>query len=200
MKIKMKKFNWDIIFNRFNLTKVFIIFIVGFISRILVNQFLGVNVFIDYTNTISLIYYLVMSSFVVIVHELVGYLNFSIIPSCIITLFNDIPKVNFNALKLSSLRNAACFWSMKDNNVNKVTLQLDNKINNHKEFSSCDNIKHSSNHALYRNNDSSGKQKNIGTNKTGSSNNQGGNSRGNSQDNRAHNLRHYNRNSNIRDL
>lgn len=105
------------------------------------NQFFGVNVFLDYTNNISLVYYSVFAFFVVSVHELVAYFEISIIPSSIITLFNNIPEVNFKALKLSSIRNAAySWWFIKDNNVHKVTLGLDNKMNNTKQSCSA-NIK-----------------------------------------------------------
>ena len=84
------------IFNRKNLTKVFIIFIVGFISRLFIASYFDVNVFLDFTNSISLIYYSFMSFFVVFVHEFVSYFDLSI-----------FPKINFYALKLSSIKEAS---------------------------------------------------------------------------------------------
>jgi hypothetical protein len=75
----MKRFY--LFFNRVNLTKIFIIFSFGFMSRFFVNYFSDVNVFVDYTNFISLAYYIFMSIFVVLVHELVSFFNLSISPN-----------------------------------------------------------------------------------------------------------------------
>ena len=125
MKKKFLCFNlsfpglWDKVFNRFNLTKVFIIFIVGLFSRVLVNQFFDLNVFLEFSNNISLIYYFLMSLFIVLVHELVGYFQFNIIPSFIIEFFMSVyiytfksmlslfslPKTFFKYLKLICFRN-----------------------------------------------------------------------------------------------
>lgn len=75
----------DRIFNQENLTKVFIIFSVGFISRVLINYFYNINVFIEYTNIISYIYYIVMAFFTIFVHDFVSYLR------CVnISYFNHI--------------------------------------------------------------------------------------------------------------
>lgn len=172
------------IFNRFNLTKVFIIFLLGFISRIFVNQYFGVNVFVDYTNYISMIYYLVMSFFVVLVHEFVGYFeSFGIIPSSLITLFNNIPKVNLNAFfarKFSTIRKLVSsilsLFSERDNNVNKVCLSDKNCKESSMQVSTRnDNVKSSSFQVSSRGNHS---DKNIGSHKHHGSNNQVGNSRG----------------------
>lgn len=50
------------IFNRPNFTKLIIIFFIGFFSRLLINHFFHVNVFYDYFNYGSLIYYLLSIS------------------------------------------------------------------------------------------------------------------------------------------
>lgn len=71
----------DRIFNRETITKVFIIFIFGFASRIIINCIYDINVFIEFTNIISILYYLVFAMFTVLVHEFVSYFNFVIIPS-----------------------------------------------------------------------------------------------------------------------
>lgn len=211
----MKKMNFNFcyrIFNRGNITKVFIIFIVGFISRFLVNQFFGVNVFLDFTNNISLLYYLVMSCFVVFVHELVAYFEFSVIPSSLITWFNNIPKVSLNALKLSSIRNTVAY--IKGCGLNKVTLSENINNNSNKSLISNDNDNVKSSNASFMNNDS-GKQsrsnhkhsgyKQSTSNKNGGSfNSQIGNSRSSQPKSgyvsSEHNLRHYNKSNNIRDL
>jgi len=69
------------VFNRLNFTKVFIIFVLGFLSRGFVNAFFDVNVFFDFTNSISLTYYFSFSIFIVILHDLIELFQFSIIPS-----------------------------------------------------------------------------------------------------------------------
>jgi hypothetical protein len=61
--------------------KVLIIFVVGFISRVLVNYFYDINVFKDYTNSISLMYYGIMAFFV-------GFVG-------------DLPKIYFNMGNIS---------------------------------------------------------------------------------------------------
>src|ERR1700683_1520706 len=69
------------IFTQSNINKVIIIFIVGFISRIFIVKMYNVNVFFEYLNIISILYYSCMSFFVVIIHEFVNFFEFNIIPS-----------------------------------------------------------------------------------------------------------------------
>jgi hypothetical protein len=74
------------IFTKSNLNKVIIIFIVGFISRIFIVNIYNVNVYYEYMNIISILYYTCMSFFIVVVHELVNYFEFNIIPPFLIEL------------------------------------------------------------------------------------------------------------------
>lgn len=67
--------------NRLNLSKVLVIFVVGFVSRVLVNYLWDVNVFVDYLNSISLGYYGFMAVFVVLVNELFSYIDIKSFPS-----------------------------------------------------------------------------------------------------------------------
>jgi hypothetical protein len=66
------------LFNRVTFTKVIIIFVVGLFSRVFINYFYGVNVFVEYTNLISLYYYGFMSLFVVFIHEVVVYFEWDL--------------------------------------------------------------------------------------------------------------------------
>jgi len=50
------------VFNWTNLVKVLVIFTLGFITRILIYHYLDVNVFTEYTNSISILYYFSLSS------------------------------------------------------------------------------------------------------------------------------------------
>src|SRR2546430_2048160 len=61
------------LFNKVTFTKVIILFVVGLFSRVFINYFYGVNVFVEYTNVISLYYYGFMSLFVVFINEVVVY-------------------------------------------------------------------------------------------------------------------------------
>jgi hypothetical protein len=101
------------VFTRNNGIKVIIVFLVGFISRIFVNHFYHVNVFLDYLNLISFAYYSCMSLFVVFIHEVVTYYELNIIPTftksfvgkALVFIKTDFSKKLFNlpSIKLSNL-------------------------------------------------------------------------------------------------
>ena len=69
------------VFTRKNMYKIGLIFIVGFTSRIGINYLLGINVFVDYLNIVSLVYYGFMSCFSGVVYNLteIGYADISFI-------------------------------------------------------------------------------------------------------------------------
>lgn len=94
------------IFNKKSIIKIFIIFIVGFIIRIIVNYFYNINVFIDYTNIISIIYYYFMALFVVVINEITTQFQFpfSSFFSYVFSVIKKFPFVNLDDLKLSFLR------------------------------------------------------------------------------------------------
>ena len=83
------------VFTKTNLIKVSLIFIVGLISRAIVNHYYQINVYSDFLHSISIIYYFFMSIFIVLVHEFIVCTNFNIIPPYITNLFVSI----FNTLK-----------------------------------------------------------------------------------------------------
>jgi hypothetical protein len=99
------------VFNKLNFTKVIVIFSVGFISRCLVNYLFGLNVFLDYTNIISCLYYVGFSIFIVLVHDLVEHFGFNIVPYFVLDfivfisnkitfLYNNVNNLNFKSIKL----------------------------------------------------------------------------------------------------
>lgn len=79
---EIKKFSYRI-FTKSNLNKAIIIFIIGFISRIGVNYIYDINVYLEYLNIVSFIYYIWMSLFIVLIHELIIFFDINIIPSFI---------------------------------------------------------------------------------------------------------------------
>ena len=85
------KFHFSKLFNKRNLVKIIVIFIVGFISRILVNHFFDINVFTDCFHFISFAYYFIMAIFIVFFNYFIESFDFSI-------LFDFLP---FDSIKPS---------------------------------------------------------------------------------------------------
>jgi len=115
------------IFNKKSIIKIFIIFIVGFIIRIIVNYVYNINVFIDYTNIISIIYYYFMAFFVVTINEVIYQFQFPLSSffSYVFSVIKKFPFVNLDDLKLSFLRktiNKFIYGS------NKICLGPDNPV------------------------------------------------------------------------
>jgi hypothetical protein len=79
--------------NKSNLSKFLIIFVVGFVSRFLVSYLYSINVHLDFLTTVSILYYISMSAFIILVHEFVNYFNLNIIPS-----FSFIYKFVINSI------------------------------------------------------------------------------------------------------
>jgi hypothetical protein len=90
---------------------VLVIFVVGFVSRVLVNNFWDVNVFLDYLNSISLGYYGFMSIFVVLVHELFSYFDLKL-----------LPKISMDVFSISSIRKAILVIFNNIGNKGKVPI------------------------------------------------------------------------------
>lgn len=75
-----KTFSWF----RNNFLRVITLFLIGFVSRFFINTWLDINVFRDFLNTISLYYYLWLSSIVVYINSFEFKINF------LNSLFNKI--------------------------------------------------------------------------------------------------------------
>ena len=103
------------IFNRLNLSKVLVIFVVGFVSRVLVNYLWDVNVFVDYLNSISLGYYGFMAIFVVLVNELFIYIDIKL-----------LPKISVDVFSITSIRKAISDIINNISNKGKVPLSSGN--------------------------------------------------------------------------
>lgn len=82
------------------LLKVFLLFFIGFAFRIIIHHCLGVNVFLDYTYNISIIYYFSLFSLTVYLDQLFSFqysVPTNIDSNNIIKFFNNDPKT-FNLL------------------------------------------------------------------------------------------------------
>ena len=66
----------NIFLNKSNFNKFLILFLVGFVSRILVGYFSSVNFYLDFLSPVFLLYYICVSVFIILVHEFVNYFNF----------------------------------------------------------------------------------------------------------------------------
>lgn len=133
-------FLWD---NKSNFTKIIIIFLVGLSSRTLVHIIFDVNVFSDFTNYISLLYYFVFSIFAVLIYEILEYFKFCIIPNLIIDFISSIVSRiificnNLNNLNFKNFKLFITYITFYFNN--KITLNggprpmNDNLIQNNKD-------------------------------------------------------------------
>lgn len=68
------------IFNTKAICKIFIIFVVGFISRFLVNYIFDINVFKDFTSVVSLLYYGGFACFLYFLEPLIDYVYYYKMP------------------------------------------------------------------------------------------------------------------------
>ena len=119
---------WNRIFNRLNLSKVLVIFVVGFVSRVLVNYLWDVNVFVDYLNSISLGYYGFMAIFVVLVNELYSYIDIKL-----------LPKISLDVFSITSIKKA---FSVIINNIgNKGKVPLSGDLGVDKVLEKSDKVK-----------------------------------------------------------
>jgi len=68
-------------FTRINISKVIVIYIVGFIFRYLIKIYLGINVSTEYLSIVSIIFYLGFAVFIVFINEFFSFFKISIIPN-----------------------------------------------------------------------------------------------------------------------
>jgi hypothetical protein len=103
------------IFNSTNIIKILIIFLIGFASRIIIYHYLDVNVFSDYTHSISILYYLGISSLSVYFDQLFSF-QYS-------ALINIEPTNNINKSFDDNLKSSLLF-----NKDSTVKLPLHQKV------------------------------------------------------------------------
>jgi len=98
LNLMKKKVNIFIsrVFNKGNLIKILIIFIIGLVSRSVVNYVYDINVFTDNIYSIFVIYYTYMGIVSILFYEVVSYLNF---PS----ISNEVLKISSNIKGFSDI-------------------------------------------------------------------------------------------------
>jgi len=127
------------VFTLKNIRKIFIVFLVGFSCRVGIHFFLGINVFMDYLNFVSFVYYGFMSCFIITLDEL-----FLEIPSSegvrtknsgvISNIYND--KDNVSGLRRRVRRPSAALiglYGYPNNSVNTSSI-IDPSINTNVRF------------------------------------------------------------------
>lgn len=67
------------VFTPVNISKIIIIFTVGFVSRYLINEYYNINVFTEYCHLISIGFYSIFSIFIVFIHELFTFFDIDLI-------------------------------------------------------------------------------------------------------------------------
>nr|SNU77054.1 TPA: hypothetical protein [Fusarium oxysporum f. sp. cucumerinum]SNU77083.1 TPA: hypothetical protein [Fusarium oxysporum f. sp. cucumerinum]SNU77112.1 TPA: hypothetical protein [Fusarium oxysporum f. sp. cucumerinum] len=87
--IKICKLFFNKLFLPTNLSKIIVIFSVGLLSRYLINEYMGVNVFMEYLSFISITFYSLFATFVVFINELFSFFNINIIPNFLINILNS---------------------------------------------------------------------------------------------------------------
>nr|YP_010526680.1 hypothetical protein OOD12_mgp19 [Pleurocordyceps sinensis]UXR11748.1 hypothetical protein [Pleurocordyceps sinensis] len=113
-----------------NLSKVIIIFIVGIISRYSINNYFDINVFIDYSNYISILYYSFFSAFIVFINELFSLYNINIIPGFIIKSLDFIVSI----LQFLFVKPFIYFYTNKNIGIHYLNNPKSSKISGNIEF------------------------------------------------------------------
>ncbi len=97
-----------------NLIKIFVMFFIGFVSRIIINHYLDINVFLDYTNYISILYYFNLSFILVYFDQLFFYQGIHVNTDSV----NDIRAFNNNSKTTNTI------FSKDNSIIHKVRCKL----------------------------------------------------------------------------
>jgi hypothetical protein len=165
--------------NKSNISKFLIIFVVGFVSRFLVSYIYSINVNLDFLTTVSILYYISMSAFIILVHEFVNYFNLNIIPSfsfiykfvinttgyiikLLISMNTRIFLYKLEDIKLSSIIKGAKYFFNSDKA--KATMDLNQSLASQKNSNSTkildsESLKENSN--VLEKNDKDGSKKSL---------------------------------------
>jgi hypothetical protein len=136
----MKKFVYEFLprfFTSVNISKIIVIFSVGFSLRFLIAYFGGVQVFVEYIHPVSIAFYSFMSIFVVFIGDLFSFFNISIIPDFIIQFFSYLQKNNYfiyypNYINNNIDNNSVQYYD--NNNLNDYLIKNNSTYNNKNRF------------------------------------------------------------------
>lgn len=114
----MNKVLSTLLFFKKNIYKVLVLFFVGFGSRYIVNYYWDINVFVDFTSMVSIIYYLNMSCIIVYINNM--DLQFNGLKHSLLGItyddFLNVIKVmlDIDNLKMSSMNWEGCYLNNND--------------------------------------------------------------------------------------
>jgi len=110
------------IFNKSNFIKFIFIFTIGFSTRVIINYIHNINVYTDYFYNISLIYYICLSVFLILTHEIVEYYQFNIIPSFFSHIYLNITNYIYDML--SNLNKSILSIRIYNRSLNSILRSL----------------------------------------------------------------------------
>jgi hypothetical protein len=120
-------------FNKSNFNKFLIIFIVGFVSRILVGYLYNINVYLYFLSSVSLLYYTCMSAFIVLVYEFFNYFGFSF-SSIIYTSFVkfvgyivrmfDLRNFRIFSIRLGDIKLSSMIKGANNNTIDSTSIKI----------------------------------------------------------------------------
>ena len=108
---------------KINFIKVIFIFVIGFITRILVNYYGGIDIFAYESSKVYMLYYILIPFFIII-NELIYYFQFSI--------FSIFKSLYVNKIPIGNISNVNIISSQKllnRNNIN-ISYSIVNENNN----------------------------------------------------------------------
>ncbi len=114
--------------NKRTLIKIIVIFSFGLVSRMIINNYFEINVFMDFFSYISICYYLVLASFITFIHNYVDNLNFASVRPCNIDNSSNSKNHNKNSYYNRSIRQNSN--SNSNSNSSKPSTNRTNPIKN----------------------------------------------------------------------
>jgi hypothetical protein len=127
--IKNYKF-FNLLFNKYTLIKIFSIFIIGVSSRYIVNSYFNTNVFVEFCNIVSIVYFSWFAMVTVFIHQIINNVKLS-------TFNIDLcqPTEGINDLNINNISNNR--YMLYNNNENvKISF---NKNREYLLFDNCTN-------------------------------------------------------------
>lgn len=123
LKILLKK-----AFTKKNISKIALIFFIGFSTRVLINNYFNINVFTDYFHYISITYYAALSCTIVFINNIIDTYNSISLPKVpnIRVSFNTIKRFQLNYLKLSFIKKSFTNIFLKEKD--HIVLPLNSSI------------------------------------------------------------------------
>jgi len=113
-------------FSTRNLLKIVFLFLFGFSTRYLINEIFSINVFVDYTHWISIIYYFFLAFFTFIINELFVGFTYTV-PSFNVNVQDVIASIKHLGSSLHNDKKMTLGGDIENENMMKPYLKADNE-------------------------------------------------------------------------